>query len=66
MRITCTVRILTLIVMIFFFFFFFGCSAFYRNMVEISKRVTCNQVVGIFGFIGEDHIGKYSFPPVQV
>ena len=35
-------------------------------MVEISKRVTCNQVVGIFGFIGEDHIGKYSFPPVQV
>ncbi|KAK7840283.1 tryptophan--trna ligase [Quercus suber] len=34
-------------------------------MVEISKRVTCNQVVGIFGFIGEDHIGKYSFPPVQ-
>ena len=63
MRITCTVRILTLIVMI---FFFFGCSAFYRNMVEISKRVTCNQIVGIFGFIGEDHIGKYSFPPVQV
>ncbi|KAF3943390.1 hypothetical protein CMV_030050 [Castanea mollissima] len=40
-------------------------GAFYRNMVEISKRVTCNQVVGIFGFIGEDHIGKYSFPPVQ-
>ncbi|KAK7839462.1 tryptophan--trna ligase [Quercus suber] len=41
-------------------------GAFYRNMVEISKRVTCNQVVGHFGFIGEDHIGKYSFPPVQV
>ncbi|KAK4584949.1 hypothetical protein RGQ29_022570 [Quercus rubra] len=40
-------------------------GAFYRNMVEISKRVTCNQIVGIFGFIGEDHIGKYSFPPVQ-
>jgi tryptophanyl-tRNA synthetase len=34
--------------------------------MEISKRVTCNQVVGIFGFTGEDHIGKYCFPPVQV
>ncbi|KAG2699481.1 hypothetical protein I3843_07G193000 [Carya illinoinensis] len=40
-------------------------GAFYRNMIEISKRVTCNQIVGIFGFVGEDHIGKYSFPPVQ-
>lgn len=40
-------------------------GAFYRNMVQIGKRVTYNQVVGIFGFIGEDHIGKVSFPPVQ-
>lgn len=24
------------------------------------------QVVGIFGFTGEDHIGKISFPAVQV
>ncbi|XP_062163672.1 tryptophan--tRNA ligase, cytoplasmic [Alnus glutinosa] len=40
-------------------------GAFYRNMVKISKCVTRNQVVGIFGFTGEDHIGKYSFPPVQ-
>ncbi|RWW53186.1 hypothetical protein BHE74_00040344 [Ensete ventricosum] len=24
------------------------------------------QVVGIFGFTNEDHIGKISFPPVQV
>lgn len=24
------------------------------------------KVVGIFGFTGEDHIGKVSFPPVQV
>lgn len=24
------------------------------------------QVVGIFGFTGEDHIGKISFPPIQV
>lgn len=28
--------------------------------------VLCCQVVGIFGFTGEDHIGKISFPPVQV
>ncbi|KAL3498156.1 hypothetical protein ACH5RR_040888 [Cinchona calisaya] len=40
-------------------------GAFYRNMVKVSKCVTCNKVVGIFGFTGEDHIGKYSFPPVQ-
>lgn len=26
----------------------------------------CYQVVGIFGFKKEDHIGKVSFPPVQV
>lgn len=35
-------------------------------MMEIAKRVTYNQAVGIFGFTGEDHIGKVSFPPVQV
>ena len=35
-------------------------------MVEVAKRVTYNQAVGIFGFTGEDHIGKVSFPPVQV
>ncbi|KAL5061489.1 hypothetical protein RYX36_023226 [Vicia faba] len=40
-------------------------GAFYRNMVEVAKRVTYNQAVGIFGFTGEDHIGKVSFPPVQ-
>ncbi|XP_057457480.1 tryptophan--tRNA ligase, cytoplasmic [Lotus japonicus] len=40
-------------------------SAFYKNMMEIAKRVTYNQAVGIFGFTGEDHIGKVSFPPVQ-
>ncbi|KAG0605165.1 hypothetical protein M758_9G036800 [Ceratodon purpureus] len=38
---------------------------FYRNMVRISKCVTLNQVRGIFGFVGEDHIGKVMFPPVQ-
>ncbi|KAI3796886.1 hypothetical protein L1987_39573 [Smallanthus sonchifolius] len=30
-----------------------------------AKCVTYNKVVGIFGFTGEDHIGKISFPPVQ-
>ncbi|KAF7124359.1 hypothetical protein RHSIM_Rhsim12G0003500 [Rhododendron simsii] len=40
-------------------------SAFYENMVRIDKCVTYNKVVGIFGFTGEDHIGKISFPAVQ-
>jgi len=35
-------------------------------MCEVATRVTYNQAVGIFGFAGEDHIGKVSFPPVQV
>eukprot|EP00252_Welwitschia_mirabilis_P006479 TRINITY_DN17368_c0_g2_i1.p1 TRINITY_DN17368_c0_g2~~TRINITY_DN17368_c0_g2_i1.p1 ORF type:complete len:409 (-),score=94.14 TRINITY_DN17368_c0_g2_i1:78-1304(-) len=38
---------------------------FYRNVVSIAKCVTLNQVRAIFGFTGEDHIGKVSFPPVQ-
>ncbi|KAK4706228.1 hypothetical protein R3W88_034210 [Solanum pinnatisectum] len=41
-------------------------GAFYKNMVRVAKCVTYNKVVGIFGFTGEDHIGKVSFPPVQV
>ncbi|KAL8499510.1 hypothetical protein ACS0TY_022452 [Phlomoides rotata] len=40
-------------------------GSFYKNMVRIAKCVTYNKVVGIFGFSGEDHIGKVSFPPVQ-
>ncbi|KAK7255809.1 hypothetical protein RIF29_29230 [Crotalaria pallida] len=40
-------------------------GAFYKNMVKVAKKVTYNQAVGIFGFTGEDHIGKVSFPPVQ-
>ncbi|KMZ68928.1 Tryptophan--tRNA ligase [Zostera marina] len=40
-------------------------GAFYENMVRVSKCVTFNKVVGIFGFTNEDHIGKISFPPVQ-
>jgi len=40
-------------------------GTFYENMVKIDKCVTYNKVVGIFGFAGEDHIGKISFPAVQ-
>ncbi|CAB4286657.1 unnamed protein product [Prunus armeniaca] len=40
-------------------------GAFYKNMVKVGKCVTYNKAVGIFGFTGEDHIGKISFPPVQ-
>ncbi|KAJ8555319.1 hypothetical protein K7X08_012815 [Anisodus acutangulus] len=40
-------------------------GSFYKNMVRVAKCVTYNKVVGIFGFTGEDHIGKVSFPPVQ-
>lgn len=40
-------------------------GTFYQNMVRIAKCVTLNQARGIFGFSGEDHIGKVSFPPVQ-
>ncbi|CAL1404602.1 unnamed protein product [Linum trigynum] len=40
-------------------------GSFYKNMVRIAKCVTYNKVVGIFGFSGEDHIGKVGFPPIQ-
>ncbi|XP_065867716.1 tryptophan--tRNA ligase, cytoplasmic [Euphorbia lathyris] len=40
-------------------------GSFYNNMVKVQKCVTYNKVVGIFGFSGEDHIGKVSFPAVQ-
>lgn len=40
-------------------------GSFYENMVRVAKCVTYNKVVGIFGFTGEDHIGKISFPPIQ-
>ncbi|KAK3591146.1 hypothetical protein CHS0354_040213 [Potamilus streckersoni] len=38
---------------------------FYRNICQISKLVTFNQVRGIFGFGDSDSIGKIAFPPVQ-
>ncbi|ESQ33206.1 hypothetical protein EUTSA_v10004344mg [Eutrema salsugineum] len=40
-------------------------GAFYKNMVKVAKCVTLNKAKGIFGFSGEDHIGKLSFPAVQ-
>ncbi|KAJ8636951.1 hypothetical protein MRB53_011218 [Persea americana] len=40
-------------------------GAFYENIVRVEKCVTFNKAVGIFGFTGEDHIGKISFPPIQ-
>lgn len=38
---------------------------FYQNICRIAKTVTLNQARGTFGFVGEDHIGKVGFPPVQ-
>ncbi|CAD7704142.1 unnamed protein product [Ostreobium quekettii] len=40
-------------------------GAFYRNASRIQRCVTLNQVKGIFGFTGEDNIGKISFPAIQ-
>ncbi|KAM7274478.1 hypothetical protein ACFE04_016344 [Oxalis oulophora] len=39
--------------------------SFYQNIAKVANCVTLNKVRGIFGFTSEDHIGKYSFPPVQ-
>ncbi|XP_037029167.1 tryptophan--tRNA ligase, cytoplasmic [Bradysia coprophila] len=41
------------------------CPAMYQNVIRIAKRVTFNQVRGIFGFGDADPIGKIGFPPVQ-
>lgn len=38
---------------------------FYRNVLRVAKHVTFSQARGIFGFRGEDCIGKISFPAVQ-
>jgi tryptophanyl-tRNA synthetase len=37
----------------------------YPNIVAIQKRVTFNQVRGIFGFTNENNIGQIAFPAVQ-
>lgn len=41
------------------------CKAFYKNVIEIQRKVTFNQVRGIFGFGNSDSIGKIAFPAVQ-
>lgn len=41
------------------------CPAMYQNIIRIAKRVTFNQVRGIFGFGDADPIGKIGFPPAQ-
>lgn len=38
---------------------------FYKTICRIQRRVTNNQVWGIFGFDGETNIGKNSFPAIQ-
>ena len=40
-------------------------GAFYENMLDIMKRVTFNQVKGIFGFNDSTNIGKIMFPAIQ-
>ncbi|KAF8089214.1 hypothetical protein N665_0513s0008 [Sinapis alba] len=38
---------------------------FYENTLKIGKCVTLNKAMAIFGFSGEDPVGKIGFPPVQ-
>mmetsp|Transcript_7570 Transcript_7570/g.19405 ORF Transcript_7570/g.19405 Transcript_7570/m.19405 type:complete len:290 (-) Transcript_7570:2829-3698(-) len=38
---------------------------FYQNVNKIQRCVTLNQARGIFGFQGEDNIGKVAFPAIQ-
>uniref|UniRef100_A0A0K0ET40 Tryptophan--tRNA ligase, cytoplasmic n=1 Tax=Strongyloides stercoralis TaxID=6248 RepID=A0A0K0ET40_STRER len=41
------------------------CPAFYENILKIWKVVTNNQARSIFGFTGEDSMGKSAFPAVE-
>lgn len=41
------------------------CPAMYQNIIQISKRVTLNQVRSIFGFTDADPVGKVAFPAAQ-
>lgn len=38
---------------------------FYKNVLKIWRAVTNNQCRSIFGFSGEDSIGKAAFPAIQ-
>ncbi|KAH0867154.1 hypothetical protein HID58_074176 [Brassica napus] len=40
-------------------------GTFYENTLKIGKCVTVNKANAIFGFAGEDPVGKMGFPPVQ-
>ncbi|KAH7700666.1 tryptophanyl-tRNA synthetase, partial [Aphelenchoides avenae] len=41
------------------------CPAFYENVLKIWKVVTNNQARSIFGFSGEDSMGKAAFPAIE-
>ncbi|XXG58783.1 hypothetical protein AAC387_Pa04g1000 [Persea americana] len=40
-------------------------GVFYENIVRFRTCVTANKAVETFGFGGEDHMGKITFPPIQ-
>lgn len=39
--------------------------SFYENILKIWKLVTLNQARSIFGFTGEDSMGKAAFPSIE-
>lgn len=41
------------------------CPAFYKNVLKIWKTVTNNQSRAIFGYSGEDCMGKAAFPAIE-
>ncbi|XP_074596838.1 tryptophanyl-tRNA synthetase [Brevipalpus obovatus] len=41
------------------------CPAFLDNIEEIDKKISYNQVKGIFGFDGNQNLGQTQFPAVQ-
>jgi tryptophanyl-tRNA synthetase len=40
-------------------------GAFYENILEVAKRVTCEDSIEIIGGSQEDNIGVVGFPPVE-
>ncbi|KAL3984761.1 tryptophan--tRNA ligase [Acanthocheilonema viteae] len=41
------------------------CPSFFTNILKIWKLVTLNQARSIFGFTGEDSMGKAAFPSIE-
>jgi len=41
------------------------CPAFYENILKVWRVVTNNQARAIFGFCGEDSMGKSAFPAIE-